>query len=58
MVGDILKECVNLDLEPFKMEVTVSFKMSDTTHPVMHCHVTDDMYSDMAQEIQLFIHMK
>jgi len=45
VVVDILKECVNMDLEPFKMEVTVSFKMSDTTQPVMQCHITDDMYS-------------
>jgi len=46
------------DLEPFKMEVTVSFKISDTTHPVMQCHITDDMYASMAQEIQLSTYMK
>jgi hypothetical protein len=38
------------------MEVTVSFKMSDTTHPLMHCHIKDDTYSSMAQEIQLSTH--
>ena len=58
MFSDILKECVNVDLEPFKMEVTVSFKMSDATHQVMQCHITDDTYSSMAQEIQLSAHMK
>jgi hypothetical protein len=58
VVGDILKECVNMDLELFKMEVTVSFKMSRTTDPVMQCHITDDTYSNIAQEIQLSIHMK
>jgi len=47
-----------MNLELFKMEVTVSFKMSDTTHPVMQCHITDDTYSSMAQEIQLSTHMK
>jgi hypothetical protein len=36
----------------------LSFKMSDTTHPVIQCHITDDTYSSMAQEIQLFTHMK
>lgn len=42
MVCDILKEYVNIHLEPFKMEVTSLFNMSGTTTSMMLCHIPDD----------------